>query len=598
MAAHLGRAFTLGLVMATAVMTTGAPALAAPPTAGAAGFGPNVTVFDPGTPVATIQSALDTAFTAQDTGEGVTGRRAFLFKPGTYGTAEQPLQFKLGYYTEVAGLGASPGDVVINGKVEVLNRCTAYGCVATSNHWRTLSNLSIKVTGGPDEGCRANTNFWAVAQAASLRRVNVDGGFSLMDYCSAGPQYAGGGFIADSKLPNVVNGSQQQWFTRDSEIAGWSNGVWNQVFSGVVGAPAESAFPNPPYTTLEKTPASREKPYLFVDAKGAYNVRVPSARRGSRGVTWATGQAPGRTIPIRDFYVAKPSDSVQVINFQLARGKHLLLTPGVYDVARTIAVRRPNTVVLGLGHATLTAVNGSTPLAVDDVPGVVVAGVTVDAGPRRSGVLLQVGGGFSRGSAANPTTLSDVYLRVGGPHPGKVDTALRIDSDHVILDNTRVWRADDQGWTTTVGRYGVVVNGDDVTATGLSVEHFQRHNTLWNGQGGTTVMYQSELPGDVPSQADWMSGRTKGWAGYKVGDRVRTHRLFGAGVYVGSRVNAAVHTANGFEVPKTRGVRLHHVLTVSLRGIGAIDHVVNGVGGPVGETNVDRPVFVSDYPAM
>ena len=30
---------------------------------------------------------------------------------------------KVGYYTEVAGLGASPTDVTINGKIEVYNRC-------------------------------------------------------------------------------------------------------------------------------------------------------------------------------------------------------------------------------------------------------------------------------------------------------------------------------------------------------------------------------------------------------------------------------------------------------------------------------------------
>ena len=51
--------------------------------------------------------------------------------------------------------------------------------------------------------------------------------------------------------------------------------MWNQVFAGVVGAPDDAAFPNPPYTTLETTPVSREKPYLFVDARGRYQVRVP-----------------------------------------------------------------------------------------------------------------------------------------------------------------------------------------------------------------------------------------------------------------------------------------------------------------------------------
>ena len=609
-----GRAMALGVVLATAVMTAGAtglPASASPHGPGAPDLGPNVTVFDPGMPVADIQATLDAAHAAQVDAEKGTARHAYLFTPGTYGTAEHPLQIKVGYYTEIAGLGASPTDVVINGKVEVYNRCLADGgtanCLALVNFWRTLSNLSININAAGQDGCRSSANFWAVSQAVSLRRLDVTGGtLSLMDYCTAGPQYASGGFIADSRLPAVTNGSQQQWLTRDSEIAGWSNAVWNQVFSGVAGAPAESAFPDPPYTTLDTTPVSREKPFLYTDARGRYQVRVPAARRNTRGVSWAGGLTPGRTIPIGDFFVARPSDPVQVINSQLARGKHLLLTPGVYDIPRGIEVKRPDTVVLGLGHATLTAVNGSTPLDVADVPGVIVAGVTIDAGERKSPVLLRVGKPNGRGhsSPANPTTLSDVYFRVGGPHVGSTDVALEVNSDDVLIDHTWVWRADHgvegltdtQRWNTNLGRTGVVVNGDRVTATGLFVEHFQQYNTVWNGEAGTTILYQNELPYDPPTQADWMNGKVKGWAGYKVGDRVRTHRLYGAGVYVFNQNNPDIHTENGFEVPRTPGVRLHHVMTVNLSA-GTIDHVVNGVGEAADATRTGAPVYVTDYPA-
>src|SRR4029453_9656229 len=234
-----------------------------------------VTVFDPSMPVSQIQATLDAAHAKQVDNEMGTDRYAFLFKPGTYGTAEHPLQIKVGYYTEISGLGASPGDVVINGKVEVYNRCLADGgtsnCIALVNFWRTLSNLSIKVNGAGQDGCRASANFWAVSQAVSLRRVTVSGGnLSLMDYCTAGPQFASGGFIADPNLPFTINGSQQQWLTRNSVVGGWSNGVWNQVFSGVEGAPDDAAFPNPPYTPLAETPVSREKPYLFVEADGRF----------------------------------------------------------------------------------------------------------------------------------------------------------------------------------------------------------------------------------------------------------------------------------------------------------------------------------------
>ena len=439
-----------------------------------------------------------------------------------YGSAVQPLQMKVGYYTEVAGLGASPADVTINGKIEVYNRCLDNGgtsnCVALDNVWRSVSNLSLVVNGAGQDGCRASANFWAVSQGVSMRRLNVSGGnLSLMDYCTAGPQYASGGFIADSNLPFVSNGSQQQWLTRNSRIGGWSNGVWNQVFAGVEGAPAEAAFPNPPYTTLDTTPVSREKPCLFVDAGGNYSVRVPSGQTDSRGTSWAGGLTAGRTIPLREFFVARPSDSVKTINSQLARGRNLLLTPGIYDVGKSIAIKRAGTVVLGMGHAALTAVDGAVPLTVADVGNVVVAGVMIDAGEAESPALMQVGkakrrkGPKKKIDPSKPTTLSDVHIRIGGPHVGRAGVALEVNSDNVLLDHAWIWRADHgiegfsgdtEHWNTNTGRNGIVVAGDDVTATGLFVEHFQQFNTVWRGENGMTIFYQSELAYDPPTQAD------------------------------------------------------------------------------------------------
>jgi hypothetical protein len=607
------RTTVLALLLLALSLT--ASAAARPPSArpSAPDFGPNVIVFDPSMPVSQIQATADAIYAQQVSNEMGTNRYALLFKPGTYGTDIQPLQLKVGYYTEVVGLGASPNDVVINGKVEVYNRCFGSGgtsdCHALVNFWRTLSNLSINVNSLGQDGCRASANFWAVSQAAPMRRVYISGAnVSLMDYCTAGPQFASGGFIADSNLPTVINGSQQQWLTRNSQVTNWSNAVWNQVFAGVEGAPSDASFPSPPYTTLDRTAISREKPFVFLDPNGNYNVRVPSAQTSTRGITWAAGMTPGRTIPLRDFFVATPSTTWHEINSVLARGMNLLLTPGVYDVARSIVVKRADTVVLGMGHATLTAVDGAVPLKVADVPGVVVAGVTIDAGSVESSVLLRVGkrNGHvnpKKSDPSDPTTLSDVYFRVGGPHVGKARVALEVNSDNVLIDHTWVWRADHgveglsdtERWNTNIGRNGVVVNGDNVTATGLFVEHFQQYNTVWNGENGVTILYQNELPYDPPSQADWMHDGVEGWAGYKVGDQVKTHHLYGGGVYVFNRNDPSIHTENGFEVPNTPGVQLHHVMTVNLSA-GTIDHVVNGVGGPADTSRIGSPVYVVDYP--
>ncbi len=200
-----------GLLALTGTLVQLAPAAAAPTAtaeasarpAGAPHLGSRVLVFDPSMPTADIKAAVDRISNAQTDDEMGTDRWSILFKPGTYGTATEPLQIKVGYNTEVAGLGASPDDVHINGKVEVYNRCLDDGgtsnCIALNNFWRTLSNLTIDVNGTGQDGCRQTANFWAVSQAVSMRRVAVKGGtLSLMDYCTAGPQFASGGFIADT----------------------------------------------------------------------------------------------------------------------------------------------------------------------------------------------------------------------------------------------------------------------------------------------------------------------------------------------------------------------------------------------------------------
>jgi hypothetical protein len=615
------RALTARLTLAVALAVTGL-AVTQAPAATAAGdpdLGPNVKVFDPSMPTSAIQAAVDAVYDQQVNNEMGSQRYALLFKPGSYGTVANPLIVKVGYYTEVAGLGRDPDDVTINGHVDVYNRCLdnngTSNCLALNNFWRSLSNLTVNVQGAGLDGCRASADFWAASQAAPMRRVDLTGAnLTLFDYCTAGPQFASGGFIADSRLATdnghvVINGSQQQYVVRDSTVGTWTNGVWNQVFAGVEGAPAQNFPPSAangnPYTTLPTDPASREKPYLYVGDDGTWNVFVPDARTDSRGTTWADGHTPGHSVPLTDFYVARPGDAAKSLDSQLARGKNVLLTPGVYDTAGSLHVRRSDTVVLGLGLATLTATDGAVPIRDGDVKGVSLAGLTIDAGPTNSPLLMQIGTGrpgVTHTSAADPTTLSDVFFRIGGPHVGNATVSLEVNSNHVILDDIWAWRADhgspgSVGWDVNRARNGVIVNGDDVTATGLFVEHYQQYNVIWNGERGRTVFFQNELPYDAPNQAAWSHQGEPGWAAYKVADNVRTHELWGGGSYIFTNVDPTLHAARGFEVPVTPGVRLHDLLTVSLNNAGTIDHVVNDTGGPVQPSpNGSTTSYVGSYP--
>src|SRR5712692_4700541 len=600
------------LAVAWSTTTTGVSAAPVAPD-----FGPSVHIFNPGMNQAAIQAQLNAIAIAQVNNEFGSRRDAVLFEPGTYGSSTSPLIFQVGYYTSVAGLGQSPNDVVIDGAIDVFNHCTPGHCIALTNFWRSLSNLTINVTlpskaptyvpASPDPygaGCDNSNEMWAVSQAAPMRRVAINGFTTFMDYC--GPDaFASGGFVADSKLKGVLNGSQQQWVTRNSKIDFWTNAVWNQVFSGVIGAPGQS-FPHPTYTTLATSPVTREAPYLYLDSTGAYNVFVPSVQHDTAGTTWASGQTPGSSIPIDQFFVASPADSGATINAQLHRGQNLLLTPGVYNLEQPIEVMRPDTVVLGLGMATLVPQHGAPAMDVHSDHGVIVSGLICDAGPHGSQVLLQVGSGHEANNdiaASDPSGLYDVFFRVGGAQAGSVETALVVNSNNVILDDIWAWRADHGngvGWTSNTADTGVIVNGDNVTAYGLFVEHYQKYEVIWNGNGGSVTFFQNEMPYDPPSQAAWMEAPdVDGWAAFKVASSATSFSGYGMASYSFFNQGVNIYAAHAFEVPVTLPTSsLNDLLTVflSTAGFGGIQHVVNDTGGSSTIANPDVPVTVVSYP--
>jgi hypothetical protein len=328
-------------------------------------------------------------------------------------------------------------------------------------------------------------------------------------------------------------------------------------------------------------------------------------QRDSVGASWEGGTTAGSSIPIRDFFIAKPSDDAQAINNALARGQNLIFTPGVYHLDRTIKVKRPDTVVLGLGFPTLVPDNGQATMQVADVPGVKLSGLLFDAGPVSSPVLLQVGTPHAHKSdPGDPTSVQDVFFRIGGATPGKAVTSLVVNSDNVLLDDIWAWRADHGngvGWTANTADTGVIVNGDDVTAYGLFVEHYQKYEVIWNGQNGRVVFFQNEMPYDPPSQAAWMEAPgVDGWAAFKVADDVTSFSGNGMGSYSFFNQGVDIFAAHAFEVPTTLPPgSLHDLLTIFLDpsvGRGGILNVVNDTGGSSTIANPDVPVTVVSYP--
>jgi len=565
---NLRTALGLGLLLAT--FGCAAHAATAAKQEKSPDFGPNVLVFHPSMSATAIQEQIDKVYKVQQHNEFGSERNAFLFFPGDY-----KVDVPVGFYTEVVGLGASPDGVHITGNVH--SDASLPHNNATCTFWRAVEGFSVTPTGGARNG----TMQWAVSQAIPFRRMHVRGNMVL--HQDGG--WASGGWMSDSLVDgNVGAGPQQQWISRNSQWGSWTGANWNMVFVGVVHPP-EGEWPTPPYTKVAETPVVREKPFLQVDAEGRYSVRVPSLVHDSAGITWRSGSTPGKTIPLSGFYIAHAgADTAATINAQLNAGKNLLLTPGIYDLAEAIDVTHPDTVVMGLGFAALRPVKGTAAMTTADVDGLIVAGLLFDAAAETSSVLLEVGPTGSKAShAQNPISLHDVFFRVGGAGVGRAKVNLLINSNDTIVDHTWIWRADHGagvGWNRNLSANGLVVNGNNVTAYGLFVEHHQEFQVLWNGNGGRTYFYQSEIPYDPPDQASYTSAAgTNGWASYKVAEGVTSHEAWGLGIYSVFR-HSDVVLSRAIEVPRAPHVKFHHMITVALDDLGEISNVIDDAGGP------------------
>lgn len=594
------------LLAATLLSACGGSGDDAPPIATRPDFGPNVTIFEPTMGVDAINTKLR-ALAAQSDGFD-DKRSAVYFMPGTYGSdagrflpaaATGHVDSPVGFMMTVQGLGATPDAVTLNGNLRV----GGLQADSLATFWRSLANLKIQPI---QADMPASTMRWNTSQASSLRRVHVAGHLDLTGGVSFGSYMAnsrvegelrfGAGWEGDRNPPvtGTVEGGPAQFMVRDGAVGAVQGREVSLVFSGVEGAPP-GAFAPGDKTVLAATTVSRDAPFLYVDNQQQFKVFVPAVARNTRGVHWGTAASDGQSLPITDFFIGRPEHSAATLNAALQDGKHLLLTPGVYRIDQAIRVQRANTVVLGMGLATLTPTMGNAAITVDDVPGVVLASLVVDANTTRSDVLVQVGTESGRaGDAANPSSLIDVYVRVGGPSAGRVGTAVVVQQNHVVIDHTWIWRGDHgnagtTGWDINTADHALVVNGNDVNAVALFAEHFQKTQVLWNGERGRTVFMECEPPYDPPSQAAWMNGSENGYPCYQVADGVTTHE--GVGLISWALFFASfgpppneVYAHSAIKAPVVPGVRFTNTTAGLIVGVGGFEHVFNSLGDPTDHT--------------
>ena len=564
------------------------------------------------------------------------------FKPGDY---TDTACMYLGFYTSFNGLGKLPTDVKLNNLAipAYLTEAPNGQGNATCNFWRSAENLSIVNTGNEkgkathwSMNWRPDAFNWAVAQAAPLRRVASERFVAYDDNYG----WASGGYVADCLFTGVdgENGgagtwSGQQFYTRNSNITGNAYGTTlNNFCQGVLAAnlpttenyetnyqetwkPLESgkgytnwgvaaADGGQQYcTSINTTDKIAEKPFLFFDEDDhEYKVFVPAVKENTAGTSWGDGKAndgmgEGEILSLDKFYIAHPQDSAATINAQLEAGKNIYFTPGQYHAEVPIEVNKEDTILLGTGMTSVIPDNKEAAVKVADVSGVRIAALILDAGEWSEYLLVVGKKGEHKDHADNPIVLQDLFFRVGGTTNKltKADNALEINSDDTIGDHFWIWRADHGAgvkWYGNESYHGLIVNGDNVKCYALFNEHFQKYDTLWNGDNGATYFYQNEKCYDPISQDAWMShkGTVKGYSAYKVANKVKNHYAVGFGIYnvfiyTGPQYNSSevsIELENAMEVPNRENVRAENICIQTFANaegaVQSFNHIINGVG--------------------
>lgn len=547
-------------------------------------FGDNVYIFSPQDNPDDVNTIINDIYKVQEGNQFGNSRYSFLFLPGLY---DEKIDVNVGFYTQVSGLGILPTDI----EIQSLNCYARWLGNDPSNHnaccnfWRGLENITIN-----------SDTTWAVSQATDIRRIQVNGSLHLHDnygWCS-------GGFLSDSKITNLADsGTQQQWLSRNSEWKNWIGENWNLVFVGLKeGSAPSGTWPEKPFTNVVNTKIIREKPFIVATDNGSFGIMVPKVMENSTGTSWEDIYTYNTVnsqeeidpdsnclLPIDAFFVAKPENTVEEINAALSEGKGIILTPGIYKYSEPIHVTRKNSIILGMGLATLNNTSENEALIIEDNDGVIVSGILFDAGYKNAESLIHVKGGQEKNV---PIVLSDIYCRIGGAvtsEPCKVKACMIIDADDVIGDNFWLWRADhgtEVGWDLNTCDNGLIVNGNNVTMYALMAEHFNKYQVIWNGNNGSVFMYQSEIPYDVPNQEVWMShdGSVEGYSSFYVDDRVDTFDAYGLGIYLYNR-DALIVLNSAMEAPKKPGINITNICTVMLNGYPGMRHIINDEGKSV-----------------
>lgn len=531
------------------------------------------------------QTKLNDLFESQKNNDFGQERIGILLMPGSY-----DLTIQLGFYTTLAGLGFQPGDVIVNGTIQVPNNPSSG---ALDNFYRGFSNLTLNVS--------SSKNFFAISQATFVRDCIINGNFAVAE----SPGFSSGGFISDTTITGELDfQTQQQFFIRNCEMGSIKSGNnnWNLVFVGSTASNLVSSncslnlFSVQSIPTISDVHIRRIPRVVFTD--NLYQVLVPPTEFINNG---QLPKIETDLVPVEDVLVLSPETfSVSEANLHLDAGHSLLFSPGVYTLTEPLLVTKSNTVILGLGFATLQPVNGTAAIVVtDQSSGTSISSLLLDAGNIISSTLLNFGEiPRAGGNIANPSFLQDVFGRVGGPNlTATASTMVTLNQNFITTDNAWNWRADHGldaqgnlvsggvGPTNCVCQFGLQVNGDNVTALGLFSEHCLTKNVTWAGDNGKCYFLQSELAYDVPSS--YVNPTLE----------VTGENFFGTGLGAYSffvrkwSTSPGPQVPTGFVVPSSGVINSCFTVFLSTAGWGEISTVVNDKGPASSSALPDTPFW-------
>ena len=298
---------------------------------------------------------------------------------------------------------------------------------------------------------------------------------------------------------------------------GATGGAWSNVYVGCAGAVPEpsAAGAEPRVSVVDQAPVIAAKPYLVIDDVGRYNMRVPLV---AKDVVGAALDAPYRDVPFESVFVADASrHGAREINEALRAGLDVVLAPGIFQLDEPIRMSRPGAVVMGLGYSTLVApASGAACVIADDAGGMRLASVVLQASevPAGDSSLLRWGGD-GRNGPVGPERRFRCARRAGVTGRASVTVHVASRASDNLRRSWSTWRQATSSWTICGSgapitpswrpgeqragpgeqyhlvvpgecsvKNGLVVDGDDVTAYGLAVEHTDQDQVIWRGERG------------------------------------------------------------------------------------------------------------------